>query len=271
MACRGSGVRVSLAPFGSRPSLPAAWIPWLNRQWEGAPGGGAFAPVASDHPGIWGVLVQVSGFQRSACLEPGREGIGHGAGERCSGLDLLSCDRCPGYAAREVNEGDTKWHMALAYGMACSPRHRVFFDVNGTSCVGTGSGVPGRIVLEGMAGLAPMSPLKFNLGFRARYGVPREFLFPYSDVPFRIHPTSGAPTGREAHRAPLRCRLPAPSLAAGDRSESQAAAHGGRPAPLGRRADPDPRGGSAPPADGASPRLCFGEVGHPMGASTSCP
>ena len=73
----------------------------------------------------------------------------------------------------------------MAYGFTATGwRSRcateVMINVNGTSFLHTGSGVPGRTLLEGKVGLAPMPPLNFNVGLLPRRGVPGEYLFPYS-------------------------------------------------------------------------------------------
>lgn len=143
---------------------PSEMIPLIEGRlgpgppWGRRPMGGAFAPVASGHPGISGALGRVSGFPRSTCLGPGRQGNGHDAVERCSRLDLLSCDRGPGYAARGVNGRDS----AMACGSTQSGwRSRCATEVmiqDCTSFAGTGSGEPGRTLVGGAVGLVPASP-----------------------------------------------------------------------------------------------------------------
>jgi hypothetical protein len=130
----------------------------MPNKWEGAPGGGALAPVASGHPGISGALGRVSGFQRSACRGPGRKGSGHDAVERCSGLGLLSCDRCPGYAARGFKGRESDMACGSTQMWWRSRRATEVMNKGCTSFAGTGSGGPGRTLPGGMMGLAPCLP-----------------------------------------------------------------------------------------------------------------
>ena len=208
--------------------------------------------------------VRVSGFQWYACLGPGRKGFGHASGERCSGLDLRSCDRCPGYAARDVNRQDS----GVAYGSTRTGwRSRcataVTFTVNSTSLACTGSGDPGRTLLEGKAGLAPVPPLKFNVHVLAVGGRG-------SGVPVPV-PLSEAQQGIAFHRTSAG-RIPAgrdcPELLASDRPlplRRRSADCPSFPAPRGRGCGSDTRCGRGNPRSGcgSAPFLRRAPAPHP--------
>jgi hypothetical protein len=131
-----SGCPVIVSPTGRRPV------------------GGALAPVAAATSSHQGLPVGCLWFTHDLSgAWQGRNGD-HVSGKRCSGLDLLGCDPCSGYAARGFNTRETE----LAYRSlqlrddvrAASPSSPVVCRIVGAPPLCAPARVlPGRTLVEG--------------------------------------------------------------------------------------------------------------------------
>ena len=151
---------------------------------KGAPGGGAFPPVADRRLGRWGGSDRVSGEQRMTCRGPDRRGRGITAAKRdAQGLTFPLAIPArvmqPGIGTR----GAQNWHMALSsIGMALARGHRVHRPLDASWAHlrwahRLGLGLAGLLERERI-GWAPAHPLKFKLRHRGCSGGRGKFLFP---------------------------------------------------------------------------------------------
>ena len=92
----------------------------------------------------------------------------HGSGERCSGLDLISGDRGPGYAARGINNRGIRSGVSLLRlrgdVLATSPSSPWVSRISSAPPLCAPARViPGRTLLGVKVGFAPVPSLNFKL------------------------------------------------------------------------------------------------------------